>query len=84
MYLYDPLDLFKSLKCNILHNIYKTKYILCEYIFKNVFVMFWAKMESLNTKHCGHTFYHSRLLWCELPSFGKIDHRGFCLLTNIM
>ena len=28
--------------------------------------------------------YQSRLLWCELSSFGDIGRRDFCLLSNIM
>ena len=28
--------------------------------------------------------YQSRSFWCELPSFGGISCRDFCLLSNIM
>ena len=29
-------------------------------------------------------FHQSRQLWCELPSFGDIGHRDFCLFSNII
>ena len=28
--------------------------------------------------------YQSRLFWCELPSFGDIGRRDFCLFSKIM
>ena len=28
--------------------------------------------------------HQSKLFWCELPSFGDIGRRDFCLLSNIM
>ena len=35
-----------------------------------------------NTFPCS-AIYQSELFWCELPGFGDIGYRGFCLLSNI-